>query len=247
MNGLIMIENDKNFIPVYKTDKDEKVVKGRELHKGLGVQQKFADWMKKQLEMVDAIKNIDFSMFWINENNVPFQGNAEINTNSMTAKGYKQEYILKLETAKEICLVAGTNSRANPELKRKSKEYRRYLINIEEKYKELQNQLIQNNSVLPKELKCEMDDFIKEAKEIKSLVHVKKKDSNTYVKQIKRYLGINKISDDKYGYNTIKDMFLSKFGVEKFEDIVISPENILELDKICKSYKKEFKQISMFD
>lgn len=247
MNGLIMIENDKNFIPVYKTDKDEKVVKGRELHKGLGVQQKFADWMKKQLEMVDAIKNIDFSMFWINENNVPFQGNAEINTNSMTAKGYKQEYILKLETTKEICLVAGTNSRANPELKRKSKEYRRYLINIEEKYKELQNQLIQNNSVLPKELKCEMDDFIKEAKEIKSLVHVKKKDSNTYVKQIKRYLGINKISDDKYGYNTIKDMFLSKFGVEKFEDIVISPENILELDKICKSYKKEFKQISMFD
>ena len=247
MNGLIMIENDKNFIPVYKTDKDEKVVKGRELHKGLGVQQKFADWMKKQLEMVDAIKNIDFSMFWINENNVPFQGNAEINTNSMTAKGYKQEYILKLETAKEICLVAGTNSRANPELKRKSKEYRRYLINIEEKYKELQNQLIQNNSVLPKELKCEMDDFIKEAKEIKSLVHVKKKDSNTYVKQIKRYLGINKISDNKYGYNTIKDMFLSKFGVEKFEDIVISPENILELDKICKSYKKEFKQISMFD
>lgn len=247
MNELLMIENDKNFIPVYKTDKDEKVVKGRELHKGLGVQQKFADWMKKQLEMVDAIKNIDFSMFWINENNVPFQGNAEINTNSMTAKGYKQEYILKLETAKEICLVAGTNSRANPELKRKSKEYRRYLINIEEKYKELQNQLIQNNSVLPKELKCEMDDFIKEAKEIKSLVHVKKKDSNTYVKQIKRYLGINKISDDKYGYNTIKDMFLSKFGVEKFEDIVISPENILELDKICKSYKKEFKQISMFD
>lgn len=247
MNGLIMIENDKNFIPVYKTDKDEKVVKGRELHKGLGVQQKFADWMKKQLEMVDAIKNIDFSMFWINENNVPFQGNAEINTNSMTAKGYKQEYILKLETAKEICLVAGTNSRANPELKRKSKEYRRYLINIEEKYKELQNQLIQNNSVLPKELKCEMDDFIKEAKEIKSLVHVKKKDSNIYVKQIKRYLGINKISDDKYGYNTIKDMFLSKFEVDKFEDITVSPENILELDKICKSYTRKFEQISIFD
>jgi hypothetical protein len=27
MNGLIMIENDKNFIPVYKTDKNIKVVK----------------------------------------------------------------------------------------------------------------------------------------------------------------------------------------------------------------------------
>lgn len=76
---------------------------------------------------------------------------------------------------------------------------------------------------------------------------LKKKDSNTYVKQIKRYLGINKISDDKYGYNTIKDMFLSKFGVDKFEDITVSPENILELDKVCKSYKKKFEQISIFD
>lgn len=247
MNELIMIENDKNFIPVYKTDKNTKVVKGRELHEGLCVKQKFADWIKNQLEIVDAIENIDFSMFWMDKNSIPLERNAEINVNSMIAKGYKQEYILNIETAKEICLVAGASNRANPELKKKSKEYRRYLINVEEKYKKLQNQLIQSNTILPKELKCEMDDFIKEAKEIKGLVHVKKKESNTYVKQIKRYLGINKISDDKYGYNTIKDMFLSKFEVDKFEDIIVSPENILELDKICKSYKKEFKQISIFD
>lgn len=247
MNGLIMIENDKNFIPVYKTDKNTKVVKGRELHQGLCVKQKFADWIKNQLEIVDAIENIDFSMFWMDKNSIPLERNAEINVNSMIAKGYKQEYILNIETAKEICLVAGASNRANPELKKKSKEYRRYLINVEEKYKKLQNQLIQSNTILPKELKCEMDDFIKEAKEIKSLVHVKKKESNTYVKQIKRYLGINKISDDKYGYNTIKDMFLSKFEVDKFEDITVSPENILELDKICKSYTRKFEQISIFD
>lgn len=247
MNELIMIENDKNFIPVYKTDKNTKVVKGRELHKGLCVKQKFADWIKNQLEIIDAIENIDFSMFWMDKNSIPLERNAEINVNSMIAKGYKQEYILNIETAKEICLVAGASNRANPELKKKSKEYRRYLINVEEKYKKLQNQLIQSNTILPKELKCEMDDFIKEAKEIKSLVHVKKKESNTYVKQIKRYLGINKISDDKYGYNTIKDMFLSKFEVDKFEDITVSPENILELDKICKSYTRKFEQISIFD
>lgn len=247
MNELIMIENDKNFIPVYKTDKNTKVVKGRELHEGLCVKQKFADWIKNQLEIVDAIENIDFSMFWMDKNSIPLERNAEINVNSMIAKGYKQEYILNIETAKEICLVAGASNRANPELKKKSKEYRRYLINVEEKYKKLQNQLIQSNTILPKELKCEMDDFIKEAKEIKGLVHVKKKESDMYVKQIKRYLGINKISDDKYGYNTIKDMFLSKFEVDKFEDITVSPENILELDKICKSYTKKFKQISIFD
>lgn len=231
MNGLIMIENDKNFIPVYKTDKNIKVVKGRELHKGLSVQKAFSTWIKSQLEYIDAIENKDF---------FPLKEESKGGRPSI-------DYILKLETAKEICLVAGASNRANPELKKKSKEYRRYLINVEEKYKELQNQLIQRNTILPKELKCEMDDFIKEAKEIKGLVHVKKKDSNTYVKQIKRYLGINKISDDKYGYNTIKDMFLSKFEVDKFEDITVSPENILELDKICKSYTRKFEQISIFD
>lgn len=231
MNGLIMIENDKNFIPVYKTDKNIKVVKGRELHEGLSVQKAFSTWIKSQLEYIDAIENKDF---------FPLKEESKGGRPSI-------DYILKLETAKEICLVAGASNRANPELKKKSKEYRRYLINVEEKYKELQNQLIQRNTILPKELKCEMDDFIKEAKEIKGLVHVKKKDSNTYVKQIKRYLGINKISDDKYGYNTIKDMFLSKFEVDKFEDITVSPENILELDKICKSYTRKFEQISIFD
>lgn len=232
MNGLIMIENDKNFIPVYKTDKNTKVVKGRELHQGLCVKKDFTNWIKNQLEIVDAVENTDFFRFAF-----------KVEGNNATL----HEYILNIETAKEICLVAGASNRANPELKKKSKEYRRYLINVEEKYKELQNQLIQSNTILPKELKCEMDDFIKEAKEIKSLVHVKKKESNTYVKQIKRYLGINKISDDKYGYNTIKDMFLSKFEVDKFEDITVSPENILELDKICKSYTRKFEQISIFD
>ena len=232
MNGLIMIENDKNFIPVYKTDKNIKVVKGRELHEGLCVKKDFTNWIKNQLEIVDAVENTDFFRFAF-----------KVEGNNATL----HEYILKIETAKEICLVAGASNRANPELKKKSKEYRRYLINVEEKYKKLQNQLIQSNTILPKELKCEMDDFIKEVKEIKSLVNVKKKYSDMYVKQIKRYLGINKISDDKYGYNTIKDMFLSKFEVDKFEDITVSPENILELDKICKSYKKEFKQISIFD
>ena len=232
MNGLIMIENDKNFIPVYKTDKNIKVVKGRELHEGLCVKKDFTNWIKNQLEIVDAVENTDFFRFAF-----------KVEGNNATL----HEYIQKIETAKEICLVAVASNRSNPELKKKSKEYRRYLINVEEKYKKLQNQLIQSNTILPKELKCEMDDFIKEAKEIKSLVHVKKKDSDMYVKQIKRYLGINKISDDKYGYNTIKDMFLSKFEVDKFEDITVSPENILELDKICKSYTRKFEQISIFD
>ena len=92
MNGLIMIENDKNFIPVYKTDKNTKVVKGRELHQGLCVKKDFTNWIKNQLEIVDAVENTDFFRFAF-----------KVEGNNATL----HEYILNIETAKEICLVAG--------------------------------------------------------------------------------------------------------------------------------------------
>ena len=228
MNELTVIENDKNFIPVYLTDKKEKVVKGRELHNGLCVKQDYSNWIKKQLEVVDATEK-DFYKLTFKD---------ELSKTGQT----KIEYILKLEIAKEICLVAGASNRANNELKRKSKEYRRYLIAIEEKYNQLQNT---NNSLISVESK--MDNVIEEINIMKTMVTIKKKDSNTFVKQIKRYLGINTISEDKYSYNIIKDMFLTELNVSKFEDIPVNKDNILVLDRICKSYKREFEQISMFD
>ena len=228
MNELTVIENDKNFIPVYLTDKKEKVVKGRELHNGLCVKQDYSNWIKKQLEVVDATEK-DFYKLTFKD---------ELSKTGQT----KIEYILKIEIAKEICLVAGASNRANNELKRKSKEYRRYLIAIEEKYNQLQNT---NNNLTSVESK--IDNVIEEINIMKTMVTIKKKDSNTFVKQIKRYLGINTISEDKYSYNTIKDMFLSELNVSKFEDIPVNKDNILVLDRICKSYKRKYEQISMFD
>ena len=37
MDELKLIESVEEFIPIYETDKGEKVVNGRELHEGLGV------------------------------------------------------------------------------------------------------------------------------------------------------------------------------------------------------------------
>ena len=221
MNELTVIENDKNFIPVYLTDKKEKVVKGRELHNGLCVKQDYSNWIKKQLEVVDATEK-DFYKLTFKD---------ELSKTGQT----KIEYILKIEIAKEICLVAGASNRANNELKRKSKEYRRYLIAIEEKYNQLQNT---NNNLTSVESK--IDNVIEEINIMKTMVTIKKKDSNTFVKQIKRYLGINTISEDKYSYNTIKDMFLTELNVSKFEDIPVNKDNLLVLDRICESYIRQF-------
>ncbi|MBY2561071.1 antA/AntB antirepressor family protein, partial [Clostridioides difficile] len=121
MDDLKLIENE-GIIKVYITDEDIKVVDGRELWEGLGVKQDFSDWIKTNLKSVDAIENKDYFT-------IPFKRERQILI----------EYTLKLEIAKEICLVAGASPRANKELKRNSKNYRKYLIAVEEKYKASNN------------------------------------------------------------------------------------------------------------
>ena len=120
VQNLTVVENVEEFIPIYETDKGEKVVSGRELHQGLGVQRDFTDWIKQQLNSVDATEK-DFSLL---------KGKT-----SEVGGRPTEEYILKLEIAKEICLVAGASPRANETLKQKSKAYRKYLIQFEERYK----------------------------------------------------------------------------------------------------------------
>lgn len=115
MDELRIIEND-GLIKVYETSKGEKVVNGRELHEGLGNKRQFADWVKQRLEEVDAVVNIDFVL---------------ISQNCETSSGgtVKKEYILKLDMAKEMAML---------ERNEKGKEYRKYLISVEEKYKQMQ-------------------------------------------------------------------------------------------------------------
>lgn len=120
MKELKLIESVEGFIPIYETDKGEKVVSGEELYKGLGVslRTQTSDWIKSQLEKVDAT-NEDFFVL----------------KRESTGGRPSIDYILKLEIAKEICLVAGASPRANETLKQKSKDYRKYLIQFEERYK----------------------------------------------------------------------------------------------------------------
>ncbi|MCG6589483.1 phage antirepressor Ant, partial [Clostridioides difficile] len=144
MNDLKLIENE-GLIKVYTTDEDIKVVDGRELWEGLEVEKDFSDWIKSNLENVDAVEGIDFSTL---KGKTSEQGGRPA-----------IEYILNLEIAKEICLVAGASPRANKELKRNSKNYRKYLIAVEEKYKVSNNltktQLNQINDIVSNAL-CEM-------------------------------------------------------------------------------------------
>ena len=111
----------KELIKIATNEKGVQCVSARELHEGLKVQQDFSDWIKKQLDNVNAIEEIDFTLL---------KGKSSGGRPST-------EYILTTDIAKEICMVVGVAPRTNPETKELSKQFRIYFIEAEKKLKEI--------------------------------------------------------------------------------------------------------------
>nr|DAR17656.1 MAG TPA: AntA/AntB antirepressor [Caudoviricetes sp.] len=107
-----VIENA--LVPVYVTDTGEKVVYGSELHEVLGVKSNYRDWIKNRLNECDAVEKEDYQSF-------------SQNCEKPTGGRPKLEYVIKLDTAKEMAML---------ERNEKGKQVRRYFIEVEEKYKE---------------------------------------------------------------------------------------------------------------
>lgn len=109
MNNLKVIEND--LVPVYETSIGEKVVYGSELYECLGSKQEYSNWVKGRLKECDSLENEDFTII----------------LSKSTGGRPKNEYIIKLDTAKEMAML---------ERNEKGKQVRRYFIQVEKKYKE---------------------------------------------------------------------------------------------------------------
>ena len=111
MDNLKLLVND--LVPVYKTNKGNYVVYGRELHKVLEVKSPYREWYRRRFNDIDAIENIDYE-------------DVEISTPSGQ---HQLDHIILLDVAKEMAML---------ERNEKGKGVRKYFINIEKKYKELQ-------------------------------------------------------------------------------------------------------------
>jgi phage anti-repressor protein len=116
MSNLIVIEN--GLIPVYKNNENGQVVNARELHEFLEVGKDFTTWIKDRIDKYDFVEETDFIT------TPQKRGTAN--------GGYKivDEYILTLDTAKEIAMVQNNE---------KGKQVRKYFIAIEKKYKQIVN------------------------------------------------------------------------------------------------------------
>ena len=112
LDNLKIIEN--NLVPVYETSTGEKVVYGSELHDVLGVKSPYREWSARRLKDCDALEDEDYT-------------SVEIST--LSGGSPKKEHIIKLDTAKEMAML---------ERNEKGKQVRRYFIQIEKKYKEME-------------------------------------------------------------------------------------------------------------
>ena len=118
------------IVPVYTTDTNIKVVNARELHKALEVKKKFADWIKVNLKNYIGAESVENTA-------LPLKGNSEIDFIKVEIpanqnKGKSIEYILTLDTAKEVAMMSRCE---------KGKDIRRYFIQVEKTYNKVINTL----------------------------------------------------------------------------------------------------------
>jgi anti-repressor protein len=116
LNNLTILEN--GIVPVYKGENGQ-AVNARELHEFLEVGTKFADWIKDRIEKYGFAENEDFVC--ISEKRETQRNDGQRGLTPIT------EYILTMDTAKEIAMVQNND---------KGSQARKYFIAVEKKFKE---------------------------------------------------------------------------------------------------------------
>ena len=99
------------LIKITTNDEGRQLVSARELHEGLEVKSKFADWIKNRINKYGFEKDEDYTTLSKNLEN----------------GGKETDYIITIDMAKELCMVE------NNELGR---QYRKYFIECEKKLKQ---------------------------------------------------------------------------------------------------------------
>ncbi len=126
MNEIIQI------VPQKIGDQDQNVVSARQLYEALYVKKDFTDWIKAQIKRGRFKENIDFIVVWSDPlKGVAFLSETEVKNRtpqSLTASGFKSDYLITIETAKHVSLMSETLF---------GYEIRNYFIRVEQEYLEL--------------------------------------------------------------------------------------------------------------
>ncbi|OMF35243.1 hypothetical protein BK133_11060 [Paenibacillus sp. FSL H8-0548] len=191
------------LLPIYETDAGEKVVDGRELHEFLDVSSKFADWIKNRITKYGFAENDDYATV----------------SKILESGGKSIDYVLKLDMAKELCMVENNEQ---------GSKARKYFIDIEKRYKQ---QTI-NTSLLSPEMQMFKTIFdgvartqLEQAEDRKELEAVKSRvdtlttnltaapNHTAVVKRVDEYVRWTRLGHNEV-YNRIYDIMQAKHGID---------------------------------
>ena len=108
--NLKVIEGE--IVPIYENKKGERLINARELHDALKSKRDFSNWINDRIKKYHFEENEDFLTILLKSN-----GGRP-----------KREYILRIDVAKEICMIE------NNEIGRK---IRKYFIEVEKRYRSI--------------------------------------------------------------------------------------------------------------
>lgn len=105
----------------------EQLVDARTLHKALDSKQNFRDWIKDRIKRCDLIEEEDYAVIEYDYTGCIINDGVHRNLLSDNQYVAKRDYALKIDAAKEICMVENND---------KGKAIRRYFIKCEKELKE---------------------------------------------------------------------------------------------------------------
>lgn len=117
------------LLPILQ-EENENWISARLLHDQLKVSRDFTNWIKKQIDDMELLENIDYKLETL----------SKTNQNNHGGDRHSLDYLIQVSTAKEIAMVAGSKGgNTSKELKEISKLVRKYFIIIENAFKNRTN------------------------------------------------------------------------------------------------------------
>ena len=204
-------ELDKMLVKIADR-KGNNLVSARELHKVLQVKEVFTEWIKRQLNTVDAVEDKDYIKLGLNlKNKIDGRGRPEV------------DYVLTIKIAGEIAMVAGIAPNANPETRKASKIVRQYFTDINELF--FQMMLRSNDKAFQKEAMARLKKLIPNYEQ-------KKLESSTIVDFATSNKVVNKVVSDYYGLHYCNKSAMPKEMIETRDKIM---DEYIILYKYCDS------------
>lgn len=228
---------NEELIKITTNEQGVQCVSARELHGGLEVKSKFADWIKNRINKYGFEENEDY--IWVSKNLETQRNNGQRGVTT------EKDYIITVDMAKELCMVE------NNELGRK---FRKYFIECEKKLREITSNptSILSTDDIGKIVEEKMSTYLEtnllqpledKVNRLEGLVGIRSKTVFDYTRYIKTKLGITRINED---YKSIKRILFYEYNIDKWEQLTYNDEVIDRIDELCEKYKPR-KQRSLFN